>query len=165
MTNYLWYSLVGALLIYYWFSFLLQYYKLTLMNILICTLQGSYLVLTLSLFLHKIFFKLGLVWNATLNPNFCFCFFYFRSDFWYQRKDNCVLFVSVVIIIVVETTRFLFKVINYLLQYFSIMSIFAKHISQIFYFRLQIFFRTEFGSSCNKSFEYAGNGASGYTRM
>ena len=38
-------------------------------------------------------------------------------------------------------------------------------IYQIFYFHPQIFFRTDFGSSRKKSFEYAGNCVWGYTRM
>ena len=47
-----------------------------------------------------------------------------------------------------------------------ILSIFAKHISQIFYPPPpQIFLRTDFGSTCKKSFEYAGNCAGGYIRM
>ena len=84
-------------------------------------------------------------------------FFDFWSDFWYPRKGHCLLFVNVVIIIIVGAMRFIFKAINYLLQCFSIMSIFAKYISQMFYFPPQIFFRKDFCSSRKKSFEYAGN--------
>ena len=62
------------------------------------------------MFLHKIFLKLGPVWNVFLNPNFYF-FFDFWSDFWYPRNGNCLLFVSVVIIIIFGTTCFLFKAI------------------------------------------------------
>ena len=83
------------------------------------------------------------------------CFvFKFLSDFWHLKKSNCLLFVTVVIGIV-YTACFLFKVINYVLWCFSIMSFFAKHINQIFYFR------TDFGSF----FKYAGNCARGYKRM
>ena len=53
MTSYLWCFLVGALLIYWWYSFLLHHYILTRMNILIRTLQGSYLVLTYPCFYIK----------------------------------------------------------------------------------------------------------------
>ena len=84
------------------------------------------------------FFKLGPVWNATLNPNFCISFLIFGPIFGYPRKGNCLFFLSVVVIIV-GTTCFLFKFINYLLLCFPIMSIFAKYINQIFYFLHQIF--------------------------
>ena len=53
ITNYLWRFLVGALLIYLSFSFLFHNYILTRMNIFICTLQGSYLVLTYPCFYIK----------------------------------------------------------------------------------------------------------------
>ena len=128
-----------------------HHYTLTCINILICTVQGSYLA---SLLLHKIFFKLGLVWNATQNPNFVFLLWFLVQFLVFKERQ---LFVSVVIIIIiVGIMRFLSRVINYLLQCFSVMSIFAKYVSQIFYFLPQIFFRTDFGSSCKKSFEYAG---------
>ena len=114
------------------------------MNILIRTIQDSYLVLSY-LFCLKRYCKSKLL----------HFFFDFWSDFWYPRKGNCLLFVSVGINIIVDTTCFLFKVINHLLQYFLFMSIFAKHFlySRIFYFHLQIFFRTDFGRSCKKSFD------------
>ena len=70
---------------------------------------GQLFGINLSLFSHKIVFKLGSVWNATLD-----FLFDFGSNFWYPRRSNCLLFVSVDIIIVVDTC-FLFKVINYLL--------------------------------------------------
>ena len=94
-------------------------------------------------------------------------FFEFQSVFWYSSKGNYLFFVSVVfiIIIVVRITCFLFKAINHLLQYFSIMFNFAKYISRIFYFRPQIFFRTDFGSSLKKSCEFASNSVRGYTKM
>ena len=92
--------------------------------------------------------------------------FFESTIFGIQGKVNCLLFVSVVnVIIVVDTTCLLFKAINYILECFSFMSIFAKYISQIFYFRPQTFFRTDFGSSRKKSFEYAGNCIRGYTIM
>ena len=92
-------------------------------------------------------------------------FFDFWSNFWYPRKYNCLLFGNAVIIIIVDTTCFLFKAINYLLQCLSIMPLFGKYLSQMFYFCPQIFFRTDFCSSRKKSFKYAGNCVRGYTRM
>ena len=100
------------------------------MNILIRTIQDSYLVLSY-LFRLKRYYKSKLL----------HFFFDFWSDFWYPRKGNCLLFVGVVIIIV-GTTCFLFKAINHLLQCFSIISIFAKYIrysiSNLKYFSEQI---------------------------
>ena len=71
---------------------------------------GELFGINLSLFLHKILFKLGPVWYATLNPNFCISFLIFGPIFGIQAKVIVCFFVSVVIFIV-GTTRFLFKVI------------------------------------------------------
>ena len=90
-----------------------HHYTLTCINILICTVQGSYLA---SLLLHKIFFKLGLVWNATQNPNFVFLLWFLIQFLVFKERQ---LFVSVVIIIIiVGIMRFLSRVINYILQCF-----------------------------------------------
>ena len=66
------------------------------MNILIRTLQGSHLVL------RKIFFKLGSVWNATLNPNFCISSLIFGPTFGIQGKLMvCFLLVLLLFLLLV----------------------------------------------------------------
>ena len=63
-----------------------HWYILARISILIRTLQGSYLVLTYLCLRKKIFFKLGPVWNATLNPNYCISFLIFSLVFGIQGK-------------------------------------------------------------------------------
>ena len=78
--------------------FFVSPFVLTRMNILIRTLQGSYLVLTY-LFLHKIFFKLRPVWNVTLNPNFRISFLIFGPIFGTQGKVTlCFLLVLLLLL-------------------------------------------------------------------
>ena len=110
-----------------------HHYILTCMNILVLTLFG----INLSSFLYKIFFKLGPVWNASLNPNFCISFLIFGT---------IVCFLLVLLLLLLLVLQIFFSnllPINYLLQCFSIMSIFANisvrySISALKYFSEQI---------------------------
>ena len=120
-SKWLWHSFVYLvapyddqlpLMLSYWCSiyFLFHHYILTRMNILIGTFQGRYLLLTYLCFC----IKYSLSWGPFESKLLSF-FFDISSDFWYPGKGKCLLFVSVVIIIVAGATCFLFKIINYLL--------------------------------------------------
>ena len=100
-------------------------YILTKLNISIHILQGCYSV-SIILFLHKTFFKLGPVWNATLNLNFWISFLILGPTFGIQGK--VIVFLSLLLLLLLMIS----KVINIFCNVFSITSIFAKHISQIF---------------------------------
>ena len=100
--------------------------------------------INLSLFLHKILFTLSSTRNVTLHLNFCDSFFIFGPIFGIQAKV-IVFFFSVAIIIVVDTTCFLFKVIPKIDVKDHIH--FCKTYRSV-YFRLQKFFTEDIGSSC-----------------
>ena len=69
------------------------------------------------MFLHKIFIKLGPVWNATLNPNFCISFLIFGPVLGTQGMGNYLFFVSVIIII---TIIIVIIVINIIITLFKV---------------------------------------------
>ena len=91
--------------------------------------------------LHEYFISYTLGWQFGISLHLFF--YYFCIDFCYPKKGNCLLFVS--IIIVVDITWYLF----------------SQNI-KIFCFKPQLFFRTNLGSSCKKSFEYTGDWNRGY---
>ena len=118
---------------------------------------GRLFGINLSLFLQKIFFAFRCVWNVTLNPNFHISFLFFCPIFGIQVNVT-VVFLSLLLLL-------LLIYVFFLKLCFLIIFIFAKHISQIFYFCPQIFSRTDIGGSFKKYFEYAGNCTRGYARM
>ena len=120
-----------------WFS-LFHHNILTSMEILICTLQGDYLVL-IYLFLHKIFFWWGPVWNAIL-------FLIFGLTFGIQGEITVFLPLLLLLLLLILRVFFSKLLISFALLFDHIH--FVKHISQIFYFHPQIFFWTDLGSSC-----------------
>ena len=64
----------------------------------------------LSLFLHKIFFKLGPAWNATLNPNFCISFLIFGPNFGTQGKVIvCFLLVLLLLLLLLLVLHVFFS--------------------------------------------------------
>ena len=68
---------------------------------------GELFGINLSLFLHKIFFKLGPVWNATLNPNFCISFLIFGPIFGTQGMVTvCFLLVLLLLLFLVPRVFF-----------------------------------------------------------
>ena len=71
------------------------------------------------MFLHKIFIKLGPVWNATLNPNFCISFLIFGPVLGTQGMGNYLFFVSVIIIIII-TIIIVIIVINIIIILFKV---------------------------------------------
>ena len=75
---------VGAILIYCFF-FVSPLYTDPHENFNSYT-PGSLLSINLSLFLHKVFFTLGPVWNATLNADYCISFLIFGPNFGIQGK-------------------------------------------------------------------------------
>ena len=72
------------------------------------------------MFLHKIFIKLGPVWNATLNPNFCISFLIFGPVLGTQGMGNYLFFVSVIIIIIIITIIIVIIVINIIIILFKV---------------------------------------------
>ena len=113
--------------------------------------------INLTLFLHKIFVKLGSVWNATMT------FFIFGAVFGIQGKVIVCFLLVLLLLLVVVLGIFFSKLLVIFFNVFPSCP-FSQNIS-VRYFHSQIFFRTDFGSSCKKSFECAGNCVSGYTRM
>ena len=71
------------------------------------------------MFLHQIFIKLGPVWNATLNPNFCISFLIFGPVLGTQGMGNYLFFVSVIIIIII-TIIIVIIVINIIIILFKV---------------------------------------------
>ena len=71
------------------------------------------------MFLHKIFIKLGPVWNATLNPNFCISFLIFGPVLGTQGMGNYLFFVSVIIIIII-TIIIVIIVVNIIIILFKV---------------------------------------------
>ena len=63
--------------------------------------------INLSLFLHKIFYQLGPVWNTTLNPNFCISFI-FGPIFGIQGKV-IVCLLSVLLLLLLLMLRVFFS--------------------------------------------------------
>ena len=130
--------------------------------------ERPYYILNLSLFLHKIFFKLGPVRNSTLNPNFSISFFIFGLIFGIQGKVIvCFLLVLLLLLLLLRPRVFFSKLLIIFCNVF--LSCPFSQISQsgiLFqYFNIEIYFRTDFGSSHKKFFEYASNCVRGYTIM
>ena len=63
------------------------------------------------MFLHKIFFKLGPVWNATLNPNFSVSFFIFGPIFGIQGKVIVYFLLMLLLLLLLVPCVFVLKLL------------------------------------------------------
>ena len=90
------------------------------------------------------FFKLGPVWNATLNPNFCISVLIFRPIFGVQGKVTVCFLLMLLLLLLLLVTRVFFSKLLIIFCNVFLSCPFSQNVSFRYSFRPQIFFGTDF---------------------